>query len=504
MTESSPSTKPVEPGLNEISKSHLGEPENPTLHTVEATHLRPDSFEVPATNPYQHDTLDRQDFANSLSRLIQFGTGSGVIAIDGGWGSGKTSFVQMWAQDARQRGHVVALINAWDGDYQGSALKFIATRLAAELKQAFPVKNWFKRVWDWISQHRKRIPKMIETGTNLVARLDGGAISIPLRLVAELLGSLDSVTGDIQKDAELLERIRADLRATSRGIYEGSISESGQNGESKRLIIVIDELDRCRPDYAVQFMETIKHVFQVDHVTFVVAVNMEQLQHTVKGLYGNDFDGQGYLERFFDFRLTLPVGSRREFVEKAVEQARLAQFFGGEIPGDPASMNITASSLLIYVFTHSLISLREIQKVLKHIQVMLFFDSARLGEDVLSAVTLAALRAIEPRSYNAIESGMRGRRDALTRLASALGKSSLGREYEAMFLKDIVHSSCMAVEAEYKSGEKSRRETPPNQFDGSHEGIREIPERFGNRTGIANYKRVREIIEMTARTVDSK
>ena len=501
MTDSSPNTKPVKSGTNEIPNVPLDEPENPKLQEVEATHLRPDNFEVPATNPYQHDTLDRRDFANSLSKLIQFGTGSGVIAIDGGWGSGKTSFVRMWAQDARQRGHVVALINAWDGDYQGSALKFIATRLAAELKQAIPVKdykNWLKRTWEWISQN---IGRILKTGAIVSAPFNGGAISVSLRLVAELLESLESVTGDTQEDAKQLERIRDNLRATSQGIYEGSGSESGQNGESKRLIIVIDELDRCRPDYAVQFMETIKHVFQVDHVTFVVAVNMEQLQHTVKGLYGNDFDGKGYLERFFDFRLTLPAGSRQEFVKKAVEQSRLAQFFGMELPRSSDYKNITASGLLTYMFAHSLISLREIQKALKHIQVLLLFDSARLGEDVLSAVTLAALRAIEPRSYNAIESGMRGRRDALTRLASALGKSSLGYEKEAMFLKDIVHSSCMAVEDEYKAEGRSRREVPPDDFEGN---VYEIPEQFRNRAGIANYKRVREIIEMTARTVDSK
>ena len=74
----------------------------------------------------------------------------------------------------------------------------------------------------------------------------------------------------------------------------------------ERLIIIIDELDRCRPNFAVELLERIKHYFDDERLMFVFATNLEQLQYTVKKYYGNDFDGYSYLDRFFDIKLSIP------------------------------------------------------------------------------------------------------------------------------------------------------------------------------------------------------
>ena len=68
----------------------------------------------------------------------------------------------------------------------------------------------------------------------------------------------------------------------------------------------MDELDRCRPSYAVKLLERIKHYFSNDNITFVFSVNMNELQHTIKKYYGDTFDACRYLDRFFDLRITLP------------------------------------------------------------------------------------------------------------------------------------------------------------------------------------------------------
>lgn len=71
-------------------------------------------------------------------------------------------------------------------------------------------------------------------------------------------------------------------------------------------LIFIDELDRCKPDYAIRLLERIKHYFDDERITFVFSVNLTQLQWTVKGYYGSSFDATGYLEKFFDFFFTVP------------------------------------------------------------------------------------------------------------------------------------------------------------------------------------------------------
>lgn len=85
------------------------------------------------------------------------------------------------------------------------------------------------------------------------------------------------------------------------------------NQQCERLVIFVDELDRCRPSFAIKVLERIEHYFVNDRITFVFSMNIEQLQHTIKAFYGNDFDACRYLDRFFDIRLSLPTTISNRF-----------------------------------------------------------------------------------------------------------------------------------------------------------------------------------------------
>jgi len=79
--------------------------------------------------------------------------------------------------------------------------------------------------------------------------------------------------------------------------------------------MIIDELDRCSPSYAVKLLETIKHYFNNDNIVFLISTDVESLSKTVKKFYGNDFDGEGYLDRFFDLRIDIPEFNKEEYVQ---------------------------------------------------------------------------------------------------------------------------------------------------------------------------------------------
>lgn len=85
------------------------------------------------------------------------------------------------------------------------------------------------------------------------------------------------------------------------------------------LIIYIDELDRCRPDYAIELLEGIKHLFGVPGVYFVIAINITQLSHSIRAVYGSGFDGYAYLKRFFDMQYSLRQPSNKQFTDSLVE-----------------------------------------------------------------------------------------------------------------------------------------------------------------------------------------
>ena len=75
--------------------------------------------------------------------------------------------------------------------------------------------------------------------------------------------------------------------------------------DDKRVIIFIDELDRCKPSFAVKLLERIKHYFDNDKIMFVFSVNFLELQHTIKSYYGDNLNASKYIDRFFDLHLSL-------------------------------------------------------------------------------------------------------------------------------------------------------------------------------------------------------
>ncbi len=132
-------------------------------------------------------------------------------------------------------------------------------------------------------------------------------------------GIIDFFTGKNAKDLVALLKNRDALLQIKeqKEIYDlvSEFLDELMNERGNRLIVFIDELDRCKPSYAVQLLERIKHYFVNDRITFVFSVNIDQLQHTIKRYYGNEFDACGYLDRFFDYRIGLPSANTSRYFE---------------------------------------------------------------------------------------------------------------------------------------------------------------------------------------------
>lgn len=118
-------------------------------------------------------------------------------------------------------------------------------------------------------------------------------------------------------------------RKASRETFKSSMKElvetlSKRDGSiSPPLIVIVDELDRCRPDYAIKVIEEIKHFFDVPRVAFVLALNRDQLARSVKAVYGAEFKSDEYLRRFFDFSLGLTDKSFSALIANECAQFRI-------------------------------------------------------------------------------------------------------------------------------------------------------------------------------------
>ncbi len=153
--------------------------------------------------------------------------------------------------------------------------------------------------------------------------------------------------------ADLLEHIRKN-KEIKKKIDEFIESLFVERGD--RLIIFIDELDRCRPNFAVELLERIKHYFDNGRVTFVFSVNFSQLQHTISNCYGANFDGFRYLDRFFDLWLSVPKGNKNMFLKSI-----------GQESSDSYCDEVVNTVMDMFSFTY-----REKIKYLNHLKLTVF------------------------------------------------------------------------------------------------------------------------------------
>ncbi len=133
-----------------------------------------------------------------------------------------------------------------------------------------------------------------------------------------------------------------------------------QKENGKKIIFFIDELDRCRPTFAIELLEVIKHLFNIDNCIFIISIDKEQLSHSVSTIYGQNMDTIGYLRRFFDLDYRLPkldvhmyMDNRNEVVLKGYYNVELFKM------------------LLKEVFINEQFSLRDIDKAHYYIKLLL-------------------------------------------------------------------------------------------------------------------------------------
>lgn len=277
----------------------------------------PESVSVAEGDGFKNDVLDRSVFGERLTNLVlAIGTPS-TLVLDGPWGAGKTTFVSMWADTLKAKKIPLIYFNAFENDYVNDAFTAIAGEFVAANAKSTSSRN-------------KLVGVAVKIGKNLA--IHGGRYAVK----AATLGAVDllelsdvakEVTKDLSKDASdstatlikkklvarneersAMDKFRAELAAFVAEIADESKSDA--NKPSPPLIFVIDELDRCRPDFALALVESVKHLFSVPGVIFLLVTNLDQLCSTVQATYGAGINARVYLEKFYHLLVHLPEPQR--------------------------------------------------------------------------------------------------------------------------------------------------------------------------------------------------
>lgn len=280
--------------------------------------IRPPDLPIPAEDPFANDALERAKLEPPLTEFITQATGPFVLAIDGAWGTGKTTFIKMWLPKLEQRGHLCLYFNAWETDFAPDPL----VALVGELSKAIQLHLDRGKSASKIRQHLRKTKKL----ATLVAKralpaavkaLTAGALDLN-EVAEEALG--DTASGVAEDAIEEYEEGKSEIKEFRESLGRLVDEVLGlREDQDAKIVIFVDELDRCRPTYTVELLERVKHLFDVPRVVFVLGVDRAQLTHSVCAVYGAGFDAAGYLRRFVDLDYRLPGPPEARYTAHLVE-----------------------------------------------------------------------------------------------------------------------------------------------------------------------------------------
>lgn len=248
--------------------------------------------------PFSNCKLGREPIANALTNVVASYPKGFVLAINNEWGTGKTTFVKMWQQHLENNDYKTIYFNAWENDFDQNPL----VAIISELKELSDSSS--KKLFDAILPKAAAIAKNLLPAIVKTALKQYGIVDVLEEVTKEAAEVFEKEVDEYKAKKQTITEFRKDL--------EAFVSET--QGD-KPLVFFIDELDRCRPDYAVELLEQIKHLFSVEGIVFVLSIDKAQLGHAVRGFYGNDrIDAEEYLRRFIDLEYSMPSPSVEKFV----------------------------------------------------------------------------------------------------------------------------------------------------------------------------------------------
>lgn len=311
-------------------------------------------IDIPNENPFAYCKLGRKKYADVLTNIVDSYSYGFVLAINNKWGTGKTTFVNMWQQDLKNNGHKTVYFNAWENDFENNPL----TALMGELKTLTTksTEQKFKTTLKKAATLSKHIAPII---AQAIADKYIDTKGIKEAIVGVTKGLSDVFENEVNEYAEKKKSISE---------FKKNLSEFVANTyQGKALIFIIDELDRCRPNYAVSILEQIKHFFSVPNIVFVLSIDKTQLGNAVKGVYGSDFiDSDEYLRRFIDLEYSIPEPESDVFYKYLFDYYEFKEFFDSverkkirELQSDSEHF-LSISKLL---FTNRNIPLRQQEKI---------------------------------------------------------------------------------------------------------------------------------------------
>lgn len=316
------------------------------------------------------DEFSRKPIAEKIIRLLNSDIDVSPLIIDGKWGTGKTEFcfkLKNLIQDDNSNNYKVGYVNAFQADHANEPLLTLIAEVAGFYGEKDDKRKNFIR--DAIPYLR------LISGIGLKAGL-GFAFG---RYAADIPDTLTEGFDEIKDGSKSL--IDSSLESMIKDQVEAEKNLStlrealSDIASTNPIILLIDELDRCRPDFAVMMLETIKHVFDVENVQIILITNAEQLKATIKHSYGSETNSHDYLYKFFKYQINLPT-TTKDTEGSSIENN--VTYFRATVKASKVIPQAFKDNEFIYEIPTFLdvgeLSLRNIEQIVRCIETLIIFE----------------------------------------------------------------------------------------------------------------------------------
>ncbi|MFA0233573.1 P-loop NTPase fold protein [Vibrio sp. 10N.222.55.C7] len=347
----------------------------------------------------KYKIIDNKPFSTHLTKFLNSKSDDGyVLNLNAEWGAGKTTFLQCWYNELSKT-HPVVYFDAWQSDFSKDAMLALVDCFQGQLKNPrSDNKKFAKGLLDKSSHFiRKAAPAMavgyVKHKTGIPgdeSLFEDARETLGFDITENECGeALKEVLKSLVEQRQKVEGI-TEFKSTLEDMAVSLIKslEDSDTPKACPIYILVDELDRCRPSYAIEVIENIKHFFDTKNFVFIVATDTDQLQHSIKAIYGHNFDAHSYLSRFFHKTVTLPPPSTEQYLK-----SRLKPIIGDDFSFDAPHI----LQILVSIFDwHNMTSLREIDKVIQDLELA---KSSGKQFKILPLTVLSVLKRLHPKHY---------------------------------------------------------------------------------------------------------
>ncbi len=334
------------------------------------------------------DIFKRKQYGEALFDLITSTEDELVLALDGSWGEGKSTFVRMWQGWINEQNQVESIyFDAFENDYQADPFLAIASQLYSVTNKNVKFEKAITSAVKTIGRASLRIGARVLTS----GFLGDSAFEQAGKASEEAADLADRLTHS-NEDKSNIENFKACLKELA--------EQKGQ------IVFIIDELDRCKPKFSLAIIECIKHFFSVPNITFLLVMNREQMEESIRYEYGKKVDASKYLQKFITIWLSLPkivqknVTVQREYISHCLNHMHYTSNQEGE------SRTIEYFNDFANLYD---LSLRGIERSLTNFAIIQNILSKRdpnwagfNNEYLLMAIFLSTLRVIKPDVFSQI------------------------------------------------------------------------------------------------------